>query len=49
MRRSFFEEGSVHREDWVVFPWLLDGMEAEETAAVASEDLNSVGIVGKRS
>jgi hypothetical protein len=39
----------VHRGDWVVFPRLLGGMEVEETAAVASEGLNSVGIVGKRS
>lgn len=49
MRRSSFEEGAVHREDWMVFPWLLGGMEVEETAAVAFEGLNSVGIVGKRS
>ena len=43
VRRSSFGEGSVRREDWAAFPWLSGGMEVEETAAVASEGVNSAG------
>jgi hypothetical protein len=49
VRRSSFEEGSAHREGWAILQWSSGGMEVEETAAVASEGLSSVGIEGKRS
>jgi hypothetical protein len=49
VRRSSFGEESVHRESWATFPWPSGGIELEETAAVASEGLDSAGMEGKRS
>lgn len=48
VRRSSFGEGSAHREGWA-FPWPPGGIEVKETAAVASEGLDSAGMEGKRS
>jgi len=49
VRRNFFGEESVHREGWATFPWPSDGIEVKETAAVASERLDSAGMEDKRS
>jgi hypothetical protein len=49
VRRSSSGEESVHRESWATFPWPSGGIVVEETAAVASECLDSAGMEGKRS
>ena len=50
VRRSSSGEESVYREGWATFPWPLGGVEVEEeTAAVASEGLDSADMEGKRS
>jgi hypothetical protein len=49
VRRSSFGGESAHRGVWATFPWPSCGMVVEETAAVASEGLDSADMEGKRS